>query len=171
MPRLPQAALIASIVVVPFLSLVAGQAQAESNDPYTACALRPQAPACAMVYHQALKNDVPGAIAVRQAFDHYARYVESPSSGLTQADRRYLKDNQIDMPPNLNSKDLNGVHNVIHDPALQSDPDAKRGAVNNFISRALQAELYCDFNTCTSASGGASPRLTGQQRHAHRSAS
>ena len=63
-----------------------------------------------------------------------------------------MQDNQIELPLDLNAQDLGGLHNVINDPALK-DGDAKVIAVQNFLSRAVQAELYCGLNGCSQLQG------------------
>jgi hypothetical protein len=88
------------------------------------------------------------AQAVRAEYTSYARYLSGTGS-LTDADRQYLKDNGIMVPTDLSAVNQAGLHRVINDRSLT--PDLKRGAVNNFLSRAVQAELYCGFNDCKAA--------------------
>ena len=120
---------------------------------YTLCSFYPQGAPCEAVYQQALKDQsAPAARSVRDAFTYYARYLKTPAQ-FGDADRAWLADNQINMP-DLNQANLNGLHNVINDPELAPDAAAHRAAVNNFISRALEAELYCGFNSCTAPAAG-----------------
>ena len=63
--------------------------------------------------------------------------------------------------PDLEPEDQAGLHAVISDPTLRSNANALQLAVNGFLGRAVQAELYCGFNTCqtgnqlVAAGGGA----------------
>jgi hypothetical protein len=132
-------------------ALFAGAAEAQSADVYTMCAFYPQGEPCAALYQQVLKNsEPPPAFAVKQAFEGYARYLETssgaPAQGLTDQDRQYLAANSMAVPDDLNAANQAGLHNVINDAALTGD--AKQRAVSNFIGRARQAELYCHFNSC-----------------------
>ncbi len=137
--------------------LPAGLAMAQSPapDPYVPCTFYPQAPACEAVYRQALKDASPAAQSVKDAYEKYGRYVKTAASGLTQDDRKFLQDNQIELPLDLNAQDLGGLHNVINDPGLK-DRDTKMIAVQNFLSRAVQAELYCGLSGCGPSQGTAS---------------
>jgi hypothetical protein len=122
-------------------------AQGASDDRYTLCAFRPQAPSCEAVYQQALHDQSPVASSVKAAFEGYGRYVRNANGALTDNDRQYLAANGIRLP-DLTSEDQAGLHAVLNDPALQKDADARRIAVNNFLGHAVQAELYCGFNSC-----------------------
>jgi hypothetical protein len=116
---------------------------------YTLCAFYPQAAPCGALYRQSLRETTPPAQAVKQAFEGYARYLTpADSPGLTGQDRQYLTANGVQIPADLNAANQAGLHNVIGDPALQADAQARLRAVNNFIGRARQAELYCHFNAC-----------------------
>jgi len=114
---------------------------------YTHCSFRPQDAECAEVHQAALKDQSTAATSVRDAFTYYARYLAMPPASLTDADRRFLKDNGIALPMDLDAANLSGLHHVIQDPALSGE--ALRAAVTNYLSRAVQAELYCAFNACT----------------------
>ena len=74
--------------------------------------------------------------------------MKTAAPGLTPDDRKYLADNHIKLPFDLNAENLGGLHNVINDPAL-SNPQSREMAVQAFLSRAVQAELYCGLNGCT----------------------
>ena len=126
------------------------QAQTVAPDPYTPCVFYPQAKTCEAVYQQALKDTSPAAQSVRESYEKYGRYVKTPAPGLTPDDRKYLADNQIELPFDLNAENLGGLHNVINDPAL-ANPQSRETAVQAFLSRAVQAELYCGLNACTPA--------------------
>jgi len=115
------------------------------------CAFYPNPGTCKPVYQRAMKDTSISAQAVRAEYLGYARYVNGTGS-LTDADRQYLRNNKILMPPSLNAANQAGLHNVINDTGL--NPDARRAAVNNFLSRAVEAELYCSFNDCKSAGAG-----------------
>ncbi len=126
------------------------QAQTPDMNLYVQCSFYPQGKGCERIYQQALHDDGPAAIAVRDAFKYYARYLKSDSTGLTDDDKRYLAHNEIRAPFDLNTANLAGLHNVINDPDLAADPTARRTAVNGFIARAVQAELYCGISNCQS---------------------
>jgi hypothetical protein len=126
----------------------AAAAQDVSPDLYTMCAFYPQGAPCAALYQRALKESAPPASAVRQAFEGYARYLTGSGGGLSDADKAWLTANGILIPVDLNSANQGGLHNVINDPALLAKPEERLRAVNNFIGRARQAELYCHFNGC-----------------------
>jgi hypothetical protein len=121
---------------------------AQNSDLYSHCTFYPQAPVCEKVYQQALTDPSPGARSVQAAYLGYARYLKNANGSLTDEDRQYLQRNFIDVPDGLSLQDIGGLHNVINDPALQNDPDARVAAVNNFINRAIEAELYCGLNSC-----------------------
>jgi len=84
---------------------------------------------------------------VRNAFEHYARYLKPENAGLTEDDKSYLAKNEIRYFE-LNRDNLAGLHNVINDPALAKDAERRRMEVNAFIARAVQAELYCGTSGC-----------------------
>ncbi len=92
-----------------------------------------------------MKDTDISAQAVRAEYTGYVRYLGG-SETLTERDRAYLKENQITVPNYLSAANQAGLHNVINDTSLKAD--AKRAAVNNFLSRAVQAELYCHVNNC-----------------------
>ena len=115
------------------------------EDLYLLCAFYPKVGTCEDVYRRAMKDDSITAQAVRAEYMGYARYLHG-SSGLSESDYRYLKENSIRVPAELNAVNRSGLHNVIHDETLKNDE--KRAAVNGFLSRAVQAELYCGFNKC-----------------------
>jgi hypothetical protein len=134
----------------------AAQEPAPAPELYTLCAFYPQGQPCAALYQQVMGDKVsPAATSVRQAVEGYGRYLSSgaagAASGLSRQDRDYLIDNNVRIPDDLNAANQAGLHNVINDPALQADAGARERAVNNFIGRARQAELYCHFNTCPGA--------------------
>ena len=129
------------------VSASAAKAQNLQADRYVFCSFRPQAASCQAVYQQALRDQSPGASAVKAAFDGYGRYVAHATGSLTEADKQFLTTNAVRLPE-LTPQDQAGLHAVINDPALAKDADARRIAVNNFISRAVQAEQYCNFNDC-----------------------
>ena len=126
------------------------RAQTATNDAalYIPCSFYPQGTGCDGVYKQALHDDSPAAASVRAAFQYYARYLKPVGSGLSDDDNRYLAQNDIRVPFDLNAADTAGLHNVINDGALAKNPDERRAAVNGFIGRAVQAELYCGTNRC-----------------------
>ena len=124
----------------------AGRSVSQSlDDLYMLCAFYPKPGTCDAVYRQAMKDSSVSAQAVRDEYMGYARYLYG-SSTLTESDHQYLKDNGILVPRDLSLANQAGLHNVITDATLYAD--AKRSAVNNFLSRAVQAELYCGFNKC-----------------------
>ena len=90
------------------------------------------------------------AEAVRDEYSGYARYLNG-AAPLTEADRQFLRDNGIRVPEDLNPANQTGLHNVINDASLSVD--AKRTAVNNFLSRAVEAEIYCGLNGCDTPTG------------------
>jgi hypothetical protein len=124
------------------------------TDLFTLCSFYPQGAPCAAVYQQALKDETnPAAHSVRDAVTYYSRYLKNPAS-FTDQDRAWLKENNITLP-DLDQANMGGLHNVIADPALANNAGARRDAVNNYISRALEAELYCGFNKCGDSPSGA----------------
>lgn len=151
-----------ALLALTALAALAGPARAANEPPaaqdYTLCAFYPQAASCNAVYQHALTDTNPASGAVRDAFRFYGRYLQTPSSGLSDQDKAYLKDNAIALPydggnGNLNPVNLSGLHNVINDPALAGDASARRQAVTNFVSRALQAELFCGLSKCDPQTG------------------
>ena len=114
---------------------------------YVLCTLHPQSAPCGAVYREALKQQGPLADAVKSAHAAYAKYVEGGGAGLTDQDRQYLTNNGLGVPADLTPADQAGLHNVINDPALKTERQ-RQAAINNFVSRAIQAELYCGFNAC-----------------------
>jgi hypothetical protein len=137
---------LATVLLSAALAGIPLSLRAQQSDRYAACSFYPQGAGCDQVYRQALKDNSPSALPVRSAFQDYARYLRMPASELTAEDRRWLEDNGIRLPA-LNPSNQAGLHNLLHDPALK-DESKKRSAVNNFIGRAVQAELYCSFNSC-----------------------
>jgi hypothetical protein len=123
-------------------------AQTNPTDQYIYCTFRPQAASCDAIYRLALRDPSPSAQSVKAAFEGYGRYVRNARGTLSEDDRGYLKTNGITLPPDLTAEDQAGLHAVINDSVLAKDADARRLAVNNFLSRAVQAELYCSFNSC-----------------------
>jgi hypothetical protein len=117
-------------------------------DRYVRCSFYPQGKGWDQAYQQALHDVNPAAASVRDAFEHYARYLKPDTSGLTDNDKRYLVQNEIRTPFDLSAANLAGLHNVVNDPSLAGDPTARRLAVNGFIARAVQAELYCGTSGC-----------------------
>ena len=122
-------------------------AQAQSPDPYVRCSFYPQGAGCEQVYKQASRDTSPGAASVRNAFEHYARYLKPENAGLTEDDKSFLAKNEIRYFE-LNRENLAGLHNVINDPVLAKDAERRRVEVNAFIARAVQAELYCGTSGC-----------------------
>lgn len=114
-------------------------------DLYLLCAFYPKPGTCEAVYQRAMKDDSISAEAVRAEYTGYARYLNG-NSVLTEADRQYLKETGILVPNDLSAANQAGLHNVINDPTLSAD--ARRAAVNNFLNRAVEAELYCGFSSC-----------------------
>jgi hypothetical protein len=115
------------------------------QDLYILCAFYPKPGTCDEVYRQAMTDNGIGAEAVRAEYTSYVRYLGG-SEKLTDADHRYLQENAILMPLGLSAANQAGLHKVINDPSMKGD--AKRAAVNNFLGRAVQAELYCKFTPC-----------------------
>jgi hypothetical protein len=125
----------------------AANAQPPSPDTYVKCNFRPQGDDCESLWRKGGNSD-PAAESVKGAYLSYGRYLRAPAAALTDEDRRYLIGNDIKLPDDLSSADLSGLHYVINDPALGKDEAAWRRAVNGFITRAVEAELYCGFNGC-----------------------
>jgi hypothetical protein len=114
---------------------------------YTPCTFYPQGERCREVYERALQDNSPMAYSVRQAFTQYARYLKPTGAGLTEEDRKFLGDNNIEVPKDLNAESRSGLHNVINDPSLHNLPERSM-AVRGFLSRAVASELYCGLNVC-----------------------
>jgi len=132
------------------------KAAASVQDLYMVCAFYPKPGTCDEVYRQAMRDNSISAQAVRAEYIGYARYLGG-AAALTETDRQFLKDNGIRVPEDLSPANQAGLHNVINDASLNADN--KRAAINNFLSRAVEAELYCGFNSCdipTREAGGAS---------------
>ncbi len=131
--------------------------QAKSTeDLYLLCSFYPKPGTCETVYQRAMRDKSISAQAVRAEYVGYARYLGG-SGTLTEADRRYLRDNNIRVPGGLSAANQTALHNVINDPSLS--PSARPAAVNNFLSRAVQAEIYCGLNSCADTPRG--PRVAG----------
>jgi hypothetical protein len=135
-----------------------------AQDLYMLCAFYPKPGTCEAVYRKAMSDNSIFAQAVRAEYTGYVRYLGGTET-LTDMDRQYLKENGIMVPFDLSGANQAGLHNVISDPSLTAD--AKRAAVNNFLSRAVEAELYCNFNSCGDPSG--EEATTGTQPTAPRS--
>ena len=138
----------AALVAVLLAAASSAMAENAAPDRYVRCSFYPQGKGCDQTYQLALRDPSPGAASVPDAFEHYARYLKPASEGLTEDDKLYLKQNEIRVPSDLEAADLAGLHNVIHDPILVGNEAAKRTAVNAFIARAVQAELYCGISEC-----------------------
>jgi len=118
---------------------------ASTQDLYTVCAFYPKPGTCEEVYQQTMRDNSITAQAVRAEYTGYARYLNG-TAALTETDRQFLRDNGIRVSGDLSLTNQAGLHNVINDASLRGD--AKRAAVNNFLSRAVEAELYCGLNSC-----------------------
>jgi hypothetical protein len=118
--------------------------EAAGND-YLLCAFYPKPGTCEGVYRHAMDDSSITAQAVRAEYSGYVRYLDG-AQDLTDADRRYLAENNILMPAGLDARDQAGLHNVIAAPGLTAQQ--RLVAVNDFLSRAVQAELYCGFHDC-----------------------
>jgi hypothetical protein len=118
---------------------------APAADLYSLCALYPKPGTCEDVYRQALQDDAISAQAVKAEYEGYVRYLGG-NGPLTEEDRQYLSRHGIRVAGELTPANQAGLHNVINDPALSAE--ARLLAVNNFVGRAIQAELYCSFNHC-----------------------
>jgi hypothetical protein len=110
------------------------------------CVLASDPQICATAYREALHDSSPGATSIRDAYERYARYLTG-SSALTDADRQFLKTNQIALPNDLSAVQTSGLHNVINDAAQKNAEDRKDAAIN-FLSRAEEANIYCGFQSC-----------------------
>lgn len=120
------------------------------------CAFYPKPGTCEEIYRQAMRDNSISAESVRAEYIGYARYLGG-AAALTETDRQFLKDNNIRVPEDLSPANQAGLHNVINDASLSAE--TKSAAINNFLSRAVEAELYCGFNSCdlpTREAGGAS---------------
>lgn len=132
---------------VPLQNSPSGRSIAQSiDDLYILCAFYPKPGTCESVYHQAMKDSSVAAQAVRAEYMNYARYLTGGTATLSESDRQYLKENNIVVPRDLSVANQAGLHNVINDQSLSADE--KPMTVNSFLSRAVQAELYCGFNKC-----------------------
>ena len=123
---------------------------ASAQDLYLVCAFYPKPGTCGEVYRQAMHDNSISAEAVRAEYTGYARYLNG-AAPLTKADRQFLKDNGIRVSDDLSPENQTGLHNVINDVSLSAD--TKRAAVNNFLSRAVEAEIYCGLNGCDTPPG------------------
>jgi hypothetical protein len=135
--------------MVGLLLLTAASAANAQEADQTYCTFRPQADSCQPVYQKSLGDSAPGALSVRNAFAAYGRYVraaKTSNASLTDEDRRILAANNITLPTDLNAEDLAGLHEVIRGQSGQNAAAAQ--AINSYLSHAIQAELYCDFNAC-----------------------
>ena len=135
----------------PAASNMTGQIATPAQDLYTLCALYPKAGTCEEIYRRALRDSSIPAQAVRAEYEGYVRYLGGNAS-LTETDRQYLRQNGIRVPEDLSPADQAGLHNVINDAGLSAE--ARSGAVNNFLGRAVQAGLYCGFNSCNNGTAG-----------------
>jgi len=111
------------------------------------CIFAPDPARCEPVYRQALKDSSPESISVREAYERYAKYLKDPHNTLSDADRKFIKANAIDMPDDLTPAQLSGLHNVINDRATGGAEDHK-AAVVNFLLRAGEANIYCGLDNC-----------------------
>ncbi|MBN9545312.1 MAG: hypothetical protein J0I19_07555 [Alphaproteobacteria bacterium] len=139
---------ISTVICLSILAGAAVSAHAQIADPYVSCSFYPQGTGCQEVLQQALRDSSPAAASVRSAFEQYARYLSPENAGLSADDKVYLVQNGIRFF-DLEKGNLEGLHNVINDPELAKDTEAKRMAVNAFIAHAVQAELYCGRNRCS----------------------
>jgi hypothetical protein len=119
---------------------------APDNQTTYRCILAPQPGECDAVYRKALHDTSPEAGSIRDAYEHYARYLTG-ANALTDADTQYLKTNQIPLPDDLSPAQTSGLHNVINDPTQKGTEDRKE-AVVNFLSRAEEANVYCGMEGC-----------------------
>ena len=138
---------IEGLIAIGLLFFVMATAACAQNVTTTFCAFRPQSESCQAIYQHSLGDPAPTAVSVKDAFENYGRYVRAAKGPLTDEDRRYLAANNIALPPDLNAEDAAGLHELIHENS-QNGSVASIRAINGFISRAVQAELYCYFNTC-----------------------
>lgn len=138
---------ITTIICLSVLPAAVVAAHAQATDPYVRCSFYPQGTGCKEVLQQAQRDSSPAAASVRNAFEHYVRYLKPENSGLSAEDKTYLAQNGIRYF-DLEKENLEGLHNVINDPAWAKDTVAKRMEVNAFIAHAVQAELYCGRNRC-----------------------
>ena len=147
---------VLAVALIGLWPLAAAGAPADTaslETQYIHCSFRPQDAGCAEAHQAALKDESPAAQSVRDAFTYYARYLAMPAASLTDGDRAYLKADGIALPADLDASNLSGLHHVIVDQALSGE--ARHMAVVNYLSRAVQAELYCAFNACGKEDGEA----------------
>ncbi len=129
---------------------------APSQALYQLCTFYPKPGTCEMVYRRASRDGSVTAQAVKAEYNGYARYLHG-RAGLTDADRRFLQANAIRLPAGLSPLDQAGLHNLLNQPGL--DAQARRLAANNFLSRAVEARLYCDFNACGEGTAAAASEI------------
>jgi hypothetical protein len=144
--------LLPALAMLAIMPAASAQTPTQNADLYVPCSFYPQGTGCEAAYRQALHDDSPAAASVRAVFQSYARYLKPDRGGLTEEDKRYLAQNDIQMPFDLTAADTAGLHNVINDGSLAKNPDERRAAVNAFIGRAVQAELYCGTSPCQTGS-------------------
>lgn len=111
------------------------------------CIFAPQPGQCDAVYRKALHDASPEGSSVRDAYEHYARYLKGENT-LTDVDRQYLKASQTSVPDDLSPMQTSGLHNVINDPALARTAGDRKAAVTNYLSRAEEANIYCGLESC-----------------------
>jgi hypothetical protein len=124
-------------------------AQKSPEDFYLLCTFYPKPGTCEDVYRYAMRDPSISAQAVKSEYTGYVRYL-GKTNPLTEQDRQYLKDKAIRVPNDLSPANQSGLHNVINDPTLSEE--VRPAAINGFLSRAVEAELYCGFNTCDTES-------------------
>ena len=127
-----------------------------AGDAYMLCAFYPKPGTCERIYRKAMTDKDIAAEAVRAEYAGYVKYLGGNGT-LSETDRQYLRDNRITLPDGLSAADQSGLHNVINDPAFAGDADARRIAVNNFLTRAVEAELYCSFSNCSTPAENLAP--------------
>ena len=108
------------------------------------CLLAPEPQLCAKVYQKASHDSAPASWSLREAYKRYARYLVG-NDALTDADKQYLKANQLDLPNDLTPLQTSGLHNAINDPSLATD---RKSDVTNYLLRAEQANIYCGLQPC-----------------------
>ncbi len=94
--------------------------------------------------------DIPAAASALAEYQGYARFLKTDIRALTDDDKSYLKANAVPLPDMLTPQQLGGLHGVINDPVLQGDSDLRLRAVNDFLSRAVQAHMYCALHASAS---------------------